>query len=281
MIKYCIKIYALCLCALLSQQAAAQQTITFDSEDRNSSYSGRKKKAEKEVRKNSLTVGLVSAINGYTPFYYERALLDFLSIQVGAGITYRSFGNDLGQMLWNDGKNSEFVENSQSGFRNVTDQYFHYKYRKASMGTYFSVAPKIYFSNDAMDGFYLAPVLEWKLYRYKAQLANETKTTADAGNSFDTWTLENDDRNIPHTGNTMDEKMSCLDISLNVGGHYQRASRLTIGWSIGLGLRKMKSERLDIYTISDGSNDYFRNTLRSYDMMKPVITANLIIGGCF
>ncbi|HRO41530.1 MAG TPA: hypothetical protein PL009_01755 [Flavipsychrobacter sp.] len=281
MLRKFLKLSPLLVVVLLPFASFAQQTISFGPEEENTSFNKRRKQ-KKEVYKNSVTLGIVSAINGYTPVYYERALTSFLSVQVGAGITYRSFGNDFGQIIWNDGKNSELVENGVAGMQDVDDQYYHYKHRKAALGSYFSVAPKIYFSDNVMDGFYLAPTVEWKMYRFNAQMANTNKSLEEIQNSYSYFSFDSDDRNIPKTSNKLAESMNCLDISLMVGGHYQRANRLTIGWNISLGLRKANSKRLDIYTVDDANGkSYFRNNVRTYDSMKPLISANLVLGGVF
>jgi hypothetical protein len=132
-----------------------------------------------------------------------------------------------------------------------------------------------------MNGFFLAPAFELKNYKNKAQLANESKTTEDMI-VFSDWTFEADDRDIPHVAQTVQEDVKCMDITLNIGGHYQLKNNLVLGWNTGIGLRSMKSSRLDVYTESDGiSASYFRNTIRDYESLKPLFTVNLVIGGCF
>lgn len=260
--------------------ANAQKTITFEQHSSNKSY---QRKKYEEAKKNTITIGLVSALNGYTPFYYERKITNFLSIQVGAGITYRSIGNDFGQVTWNDGKNSEFTDNSGSEIQDVADQYYHYKYRKSQIGNMLSLSPRIYFSDNCMEGFFLAPAIEWKSYKYKAQMADENKTTADKGNgNYSTWEFEDDDRNVPRSGQKMKEHMNCLDITVNIGGMYQTKNKLAIGWNVGLGLRSAHSSRLDVYTLGNSSGfPYYRNNERQYNTLRPLCTVNLLIGGCF
>ena len=250
-------------------QSNAQKMITFESHEvhahsRTASSDG----------KNSVTMGIVSWINGYTPVYYERAVAGILSIQAGAGFTSRSYMNDLGMAIWNDGnQNSDRFNGSDD----IEDHYEYYKFRKATIGTYFSIAPKIYFGEDnLMNGVYVAPMLEYKSYRYRAQLADITQPAADYYSSYD------DDRTIPHVKDEVKEHMNCMDLTIHVGGHYQSRSHLAIGWSIGFGARHSSSERLDIGKVADSNGDYYyANNIVSYSKTKPLFTFNFTMGGWF
>jgi hypothetical protein len=80
----------------------------------------------------------------------------------------------------------------------------------------------------------------------------------------------------------MNEYMACMDYTLAIGGHYQKASKMAVMWSISAGLRKFKAERLDVYVVSDPSTtSNFQNIGRQYDGLKPLLAFNLAIGGCF
>jgi hypothetical protein len=269
-------VVALLIC-MASIEASAQKTITFGSSERSERSEHSRSHSETESAKNSLTLGIASWLNGFVPVYYERAVLPFMSVQVGAGITMRSFSNDFAQVLLNDGEKSDVFDDSYSSdMTDVDDSYENYKYRKQRVGFYASVAPKIYFRDNCMDGFYLAPTFELKHYKYQAQLANVNKTTAYS-NSGD----YSDDRSVPHVKETMEESMKCYDFSLMIGGHYQTNHHLAVGWSIALGMRSLKAERLDIGTEHLTDGDYYRNALKEYTATRPFFAFNFILGGCF
>jgi hypothetical protein len=89
---YIRNIALITLFTLTALSANAQKTITFDTKDAKGGHSHSFNHGD---GKNSASVGLLSWFNGYVPFYYERSLLSMLSVQVGAGLTVRSFGSDL------------------------------------------------------------------------------------------------------------------------------------------------------------------------------------------
>lgn len=273
------KLTTFVLLCLVTQKATAQDSIvTVPKESRRIEWA---KKAPGV--QNSVTIGLLSAINGYTPVYYERALYKSLTIQVGAGITYRSLGNDFGQMIWNDGKDGNWSDAQVGLFSDINDQYHHYRHRNASTGTYFSVSPKVYLTKNVMTGVYIAPMVEWKQFRYKVQPADENQVVGYTAGSYTNWLHGDDDRNIPRVDNTLKERMNCTDITLNFGGYHKQKLGITLGWNVGFGVRRFTAERLDLYAeeIAVTGNVYPRNNMRSYDGVRPLILANIIVGFCF
>lgn len=259
---------SLLICAVLP--AYAQREITFESRNTNSSSHHKHHK----LSQNSITIGVASWFNGYIPIYYERALNDVLSIQGGIGVTTRSFGNDLGYIVSGDeGKNSPnfaYYPNSD-----IDDSYEHYKYRHVVPSLYLSIAPKIYYDDDVMDGKYISLMCEMKQFRYRAQKVDEHLMPG-------LYADPTDDRLLPHTSQYQDEKVNCLDFTVNVGGHLQTRKNVVIGWSTGVGIRIASSERLDIGIVRDGVNpDHYTNGVVDYNKTKFLFTFNFIVGGCF
>jgi hypothetical protein len=255
----------------------AQQTITFDSDN-----PGYKKKKKKEVKANSATIGIISAFNGFIPVYLERKVADFMSVQVGAGLTFRSISNDMGQILNEDGTNSEYTDAHSvivgtTSIYDVEDSYESYKYRNARPGYCFSVAPRIYFGNNVMDGFFLAPEFSYKMYRYSAQLADGSVPIVGSYPSY------GDDSEVPRSSKKMNEYMACMDYTLSIGGHYQRSNKMAVAWSLNAGVRRFQAQRLDVYLEYDSSTStsILKNMGREYDGLRPLIMFNLAIGGCF
>src|SRR5215217_3292707 len=135
------QVIAITAFVLFAAEAGAQKMITFES--RSGSSHGRRSRSHQDDGKNSLTMGVASMLNGYIPFYYERTILPMLTVQVGAGITFRSYLNDFGMLLYDDGDKTDFFKGANRS--DISDKYYAYKYRKMSLGQYFSVAPKVYF----------------------------------------------------------------------------------------------------------------------------------------
>jgi hypothetical protein len=243
--------------------ASAQKTITFESTDKSSSKYHKGSHAGEG--KNSLTLGVISWFNGYVPVYYERSLLSMLSIQGGIGITTRNFGGDFGTLLESDEESLHF-DHSQD----IPDDYTHYKFRNTQPGLYLSLSPRVYYDDDIMDGNYIAPLFSYRLNRYSAQMADETVEAI----------YKDDDRLIQHTSATFSEHIRYLDLGFTWGGVRQNRNHLTIGYSLGLGVRSAKGERLDIGMMegADGKNHYV-NQVYDYDKTKFFMTFNLNVGG--
>lgn len=247
---------------LAPASANAQKVITFESHTASSG-----KRHRQEAGANSITFGLGSFINGYNALYYERKVLDFMSISVGGGVTYRSYMNDFGAVLANDGENSDYFF-----YQDIKDDYASYKYRTVSPGLYASLAPRIYFSDEAMNGFYLSPALEVKQYNFKARMADVTV----APNNYYGYS------DVPYSTATASEYMHCLDATINAGGHHQLRNHLVVGWNVGFGLRHQNSERLDLGIVQDGSGNLsYANRMRDYSTTKPLFTFNFVLGGWF
>lgn len=263
------KSFLFLILSALAFPAAAQKEITFDSKP---SSEGHHKSFSSGEGVNSVSVGVLSWFNGYVPFYYERRFMDMLSVQAGAGFTMRSFGGDLSYALESFGDNDKNF--SGEYMYDVADDYTHYQYRNAKPGLYLSLAPKVYYQNECMDGMWLAPMIEYKNFRFDAQKADETAPVNQ--------NTQGDDRLIPHTTDVMKEYINCMDFSLNWGASYQKRNHFTIGWSIGFGIRTSKGERLDIGVYNEPTGvEHYVNKIAQYDKTKPFLSFNLTLGGWF
>lgn len=246
------------------------QIITFETQEVSS-----KTTSSGADKKNSLGVGLLSWINGYVPIYFERELTPFLSIQTGVGATFRSFTNDLDQLIWNDGNTSgKFDEYypyiGLQQYSDVTDSYANYKYRKAGAGVYASFAPKFYPGSNGIDGFSIYPMLEYKLFTSKARLANTS-----ASPNY----VASQDVDVYRTNSYQKESFQVLDFTINIGGLYQTSNNFFVEWRFGAGLRDTWGSMLDI-GYNNFSNKY-ENNVRKYSRLKPVVAFDFVVGGLF
>lgn len=271
-IKYLSAIVIALLFVTTAVQAQKQgprretQIITFDTKN----YSPRETEDD-ETGKNSLTIGMLSWLNGYVPVYYERTLTSFLSLQVGGGATMRSYGNDFGQIVHGDEGESEYFGYG-SEYSNVTDKYESYKYRKSNLGYYLSASPRIYFNENVLDGFFLGPVIEYKKFNYATQRVNELTTDMSAL----------DESEVPRNGVKFDETMKCLDFTLNIGGHFQSENHMVVAWNFGFGVRNLSATRLDIGYANDGNGNFvYTDAVRDYSKVRPLLTFDFRIGGWF
>ena len=180
----------------------AQKEIVFESHTKS-----KHKTKHDPGGKNVITLGLLSYFSGYTPVYYERKITDFMSIEAGLGVSYRSYLTDFGMLVWNEGSNSDRRVNYPDRHTDIEDDYASYKYRKAANGTFFSIAPKFYPRDEALDGFYLSPAIQYIQYRFTDRIADETPFPLNS--TYYSSTTHDDD--IARSNTTVTEKMNCLD----------------------------------------------------------------------
>src|SRR4051812_15433147 len=126
--KFAKAVLATAAIFLFGVDTMAQKMITFDDHPSSSPASRSKKSRKKDDGKNALAIGIGSALNGYMPLYYERAIGQSFTLQAGAGITFRSYLNDLAMiMVYEDGVSSDYFDNY--GVTDIDDNYASYKYR--------------------------------------------------------------------------------------------------------------------------------------------------------
>jgi hypothetical protein len=246
-------------------------TITFESRPTNGTRSRHSRRQQKETRKNSLSVGIISPLlHGFLPFSYERALGSAFGLQVTAGLTYRSLSNDLGEaVLPRNEDNINFL-----GSGNITDDYTSYAHRRAKPGYMAGISPRFYPGGDnALDGFFLSPAFEYKHYRFESRLAD--------GSLENTGHFGADERDIPRTEAVMQESLRCLDIMFQIGGHHQTGNHLVIGWSFAVGIRTDNSTRQNIEETYNGSSFQLVNYVREFSSTRPLMQVNFLLGGAF
>lgn len=258
----------LSLCLSLSCSAAhAQKVITFDSKPVKTHGKSRR---EDPSGNNSVTLSVGSYLSGFTALYYERKLTSMLSVSLGGGFTYRSYLNDLGMLVWNDGQNSNF-----SSAQYIEDDYASYKFRKSTPGLYAAISPRFYVNDDPLDGLYIGPMLELKQFRYEARLADVSVPVDKYGYSYQ-------DAEVPRTTAVMPEQMNCIDLTFVSGGHYQLRNHMALGWSVAVGVRRVNAERLDIGAVNDAAGNLsYVNNVYSYSATRPLFQFNFVMGGWF
>jgi len=198
---------------------------------------------------NIVKVGLLYWVNGVIPVYYERKLTPWLTVQGGVGLTTRDFIADLmNEIIYTAGDGSSY------------NTYYSYQHRKALVGYYLSAQPKFYLNNDAMDGFYISPWLEFKHYAFKANMVDPTQP--------DLVYLNNAYQN---------EHRNCLDFTINCGWQWMY-NPLTIEFNLGAGFRRYWESRLDI---EQGNTGYYTNGLNTFNGYRPEFNIDFNFGGFF
>jgi len=208
---------------------------------------------------NVLKGGLLYFVSGCIPVYYERRVLPWLSIEAGVGLTTRDFIADGANIVINGNNDNEGL-----------NPYYRYNARKPLVGEYASIQPKFYIRNNAMEGFWLGPVIEFKRFNYKANLAAVN-------------TLPDDNGNPVYMPNVYQkEYRNALDFTFNVGWQF-KYNTLCLEYLMGAGFRRFWEQRSDVENaggLTPGP-PYFTNGLRTYNGYRPEFNMELNFGGFF
>lgn len=151
--------------AFFALLAFSQDTVNFG---RNNSYDATGKKLSNQ--ESILKIAPLSFISGYIPFYYEREIKPYLSIQAGAGLTTRNYLkgwlSDINES--NNTPDEQLTWNSPAATseNNMLSRY-DYMNRKASPGYYLSLQPRIYFASEGLEGGYLGISFDYFHYASK------------------------------------------------------------------------------------------------------------------
>jgi hypothetical protein len=262
---------AMLVCALLPEaNAQTQKTIVFGSvKTTKSKKYGHKQ--EEDYGRNTITVSLLSYLDGYTAVSYERMINEFFTISAGAGVTYKNLWMQMGDQIASIGSYNSLV-NRPGDIQDIEDEYGDFQYRKARLGTYFSLSPKFYPRNESLDGSYVAPLFEYRDYRFGAQRAMETPV---ANSDFD-----GSANSVPRSNEWMTETVRCLDFSAVWGGHYQLRDHLVLDYHVGLGVRNVKASRQDLgYEVTSSNALHFTNEVNNYSTNRFLANIGFAIGG--
>lgn len=152
---------------LLSFFSNAQETqvITFGDDDEDYEY-----------KANIIKTSPSAFLFGRVPFEFERELTDFLSVQVGLGLTFSSALSGLSSELLaeiNDESSGNNYCNSEQWTNDYCDDLSDADIREGKLGTIISFSPRLWFDSDGMDGSYIAPLLRYSTYKNKVQKVEE------------------------------------------------------------------------------------------------------------
>ncbi|MFZ1527527.1 MAG: hypothetical protein WAT19_02175 [Ferruginibacter sp.] len=252
------KIILVVFILISAQHSFAQQTVYFS---KDSTQRGTKKK-HRSSELNVVKIAPLTFISGYIPVYYERSITDFFSVQAGLGLTTRNYLREwannfeigetkTGTNTWNGQASYDENYNSLNSFNN----------RKASMGYFFSIQPRIYFESDGLEGSFLA--ISYDRANYKS-LARKIET-GNTGNASGEPVF---------TSAEFAEKEIISDISANFGNQTVY-DRITLEYTVGIALRKVTGTKY-AYTF-DNSGNYI-DGFTTLNRTTPAFTFALRIG---
>ncbi len=236
----------------------AQDTVYFA---KNNPSGLIKKKYKGSSETNIIKIAPVSFLSGYIPVYYERELTDYLSIQLGAGITGRNYLKGwVNNFEFNDGSNAVTTYkdprlNGAENFYSEND----YTNRTTSIGTYFSIQPRIYFASEGLGGAFIGFSLD--KYNYKS-----SSDRIIAG-SFDM-------NGRPIFSNEQFSEYEKLTEFAAQFGSQTLYDRISVEYTTGFALRKRDALK---YAFANSGNGYIEGS-SSLKETKPAFTIGIKIG---
>ena len=186
-------------------------------------------------------------IFGRQSLEWEKQVKDFLSLQVGLGLTFGPLFDlsEINQELRPD--LVSFCESTQWAF-DECDYYSDNSIRKGGIGPLVSFSPRLFFESEGFEGAYIAPVLRWSSSKYKVQ-------QVAAGEAF-----------LSRTEARQDEYSRNFDLVVHYGNQYL-FPQLTFEWFVGGGVRLNHSLRQDVGVdatgaYQNGERDFKQRSLR-------------------
>ena len=245
--------------SICATEAHAQEVVYFKKDTTVNFTTAKKKKRSTET--NFVKIAPLSFLSGSVPIYYERKINDFLSVQVGAGVTTRNYLKEWinnGEIGGNNGDNNkdEIKWNGVTPYNNNLNSHSDFTNRKSSIGYTVSVEPRIYFDNEGIGGSFVS--IGYSLSKYKTS-------------SRQIQTGVND---LMFINSYFPEYESISDVSVNFGSQTLN-DRISIEYTFGIALRNKKGER---YAYTYDTNSKYIDGLASYKKTIPAFLFSFKVG---
>jgi hypothetical protein len=192
-----------------------------------------KHKNQKPYYASALKAGILESLSGIYALSFEKEITDLISIEVSAGLTGRDF---IGPLLSLNNDDPEAKPQHSKTFiagNDIYDDDESTDTRKAALGFYAGIKPKLYFDDDGFEGGYLYINLQQRSNKYTA-----------FGNVDFTGNL------IP--GNDIKELQHNITITLG-SGIQKLFDKACVDYYGGIGIRSFNEERRDLGYVTDAS----------------------------
>jgi hypothetical protein len=209
---------------VIAQGDKSTTVIIFNDDKKQVSLKERRKKS-RENETNIIKIAPLGFLSGTFPIYYERKFSDLFSVQLGFGITstnyFRLFtytGGERNVEITYPWTNSNLYDQSQdlSESKNLI-----YK-----SGTLFSIQPRLYLSNEALEGSFMG--ISYDSYSYTIVAKKGVLSTGGSSLSF--------------TGVDVDQTETFRDIMVSFGGQWIN-NHISIEAGTALGVRKVSGQK--------------------------------------
>ena len=227
-----------------AQKSDSTVTIIFAGDRSKTSKTTKRKAAPQN---NIIKVAPTGIFVGQIPLIYERKLTSSISVQVSAGLTAQNYIRTLfakASQIASDGSSSSSNlpwADQAPGASDYAEDIYNFERRKAEMGTMFSIQPKFYLDDDALDGSYVG--FSFSNYNYKFSTPG-AKYSSSSSNY------------ISFTGPLKNESEKITDFMIHYG-HQGINGHFSIEYSSAIGLRKVSGEKYGATYDYSGTNKIY------------------------
>jgi hypothetical protein len=206
------------------------------------------KKQGQSSENNIIKIAPLGLVSGTFPLLYERRITDFLSIQIGAGLTNRNYSRNAFQSE----NGIESIKYTNGVQNDLSEYVYEFSSRKATMGSMFTIQPRVYFASEGLEGSYLG--LSFDNYKYNFEIPGI------AGSS----------NNYTQTGPTKSEYEKVSDFMVHFGSQSLN-DRISFEWSTAIGIRNVTGNKYAAdfsgpgFSLREGTGEY-KQTLLNFNI---------------
>ena len=244
------------LFCIVSVGASAQEVVYFSDSTTNSGK-GRKKGRSTEM--NIVKISPLAFLAGIVPIYYEREIKDFLSVQVGAGITMKNYIRGwTGNMEMNEPKVTKSTWNGVPQSDESMMEINNFEERTYSTGYHVSIQPRIYFESEGLEGSFIGFAFDKSRYNFS------TRKVETGPGVF----------NVEYTNETFKEYDDFMDFNVHFGSQ-SLYDRISLEYSASICLRNFKGKR---YAFNYGEDGGIIDGSQDVKRVGPVFGLTLKLG---
>lgn len=175
----------------------------------------------------------ISAFFGTQFIEIEKPIFDFLSLEVGAGLTFHNYISSIIQVNnpYTEISKASCASNNWPVNRDYCDEYSDYTFRSTDLGFTGMAALKLYFGNTAPDGTYLSFNVQYINNNYQVQKIDEGFSSEKRlANEFDNEIVNNLEYSIRLGWQTLHNPL-ISDLFVGVGIRNSHQTRQDLGYN--------------------------------------------------
>ena len=189
--------------------------------NQSSTYSGTKHK--KNGENNIIKIAPLGLVSGTFPILYEKSITDFLSLQVGVGLTGKNYWREA--VAKDANPNYMYPDTWTENENDQADRIYNFDHRKIKMGYLATIQPRLYFESDGLEGGFIG--FSFDYYRYNFEIPG---------------IANNANNDLKYTGSAKSEFENIKDFMVHWGSQVLN-DKITLEYSLALGLRNINGSK--------------------------------------